>query len=125
MSPELLQQQAAFMAIGEDVCQALSAYLRKLGMADEALPSIELAGLKYTQQRDPYTAEITLMGEWRSPQGILYGSVSYRADGSFYVEHDVLKAHPTDRRWIIEAITAWGKAGDIRVDPRLMAALEE
>ncbi len=125
MSPELQQRMDEFSKIGDMICQSLIEYLSEMGMESQRLPQIATNGLVYTEQRDPYSGEVSLQGEWHNAQGILCGSLSYRANGSLYIEHDVLQPHPTDGRWIIEAITAWGFPNDLKREPRLMPAIGE
>ncbi|MEW5756135.1 MAG: hypothetical protein AB1810_07500 [Pseudomonadota bacterium] len=115
----------SFGGIGDRLCQSLTDYLLQLGMARDRVPRITVSDLAYSTQRDPYSGEISLHGEWRDAGGMLCGSLDYRGDGTFYLEHDVLQPHPTDRRWIIEAITAWGTVENLKLEPRLMAALAE
>ena len=125
MSPEMHQLLQSFEDIGEPLCQRLSDYLCELGVDRRSLPRIAMQGLSYNEQRDPYSGEVSLQGEWRTSSGQLCGSLSFRSDGSLYVEHDVLLPHPTDQRWIIESITAWGTPDKLKLEPRLMAALED
>jgi len=115
--------QAAFSTIVQPLCTQLLDYLSELGLDRRGLPPIAVDGLSYREQRDPYSGEVSLLGEWRTASGRLCGNLSYRADGSLYVEHDVLQPHPTDKRWIIEAITAWGTPDNLKLEPRLMLAL--
>ena len=125
MLPEFQQRLDEFEEIGDDLCQAMTDYLSEIGMDSQKLPRIKTNGLVYREQRDPFTGEVSLYGEWRDANKILCGNINYRVDGSLYLEHDVLLPHPTDKRWIIEAITAWGTMQDLRLEPRLMPALEE
>ncbi len=125
MSPELQSRIEAFRMIGDPLCQSLCDCLRNMGMERRWLPRIALDELSYSAQHDPYSGETTLHGEWRDVGGPLRGSLDYRADGTLYLEYDVLQPHPTDKRWIIEAITAWGSVDNLKVEPRLMAAVEE
>ena len=125
MSPELQDRLDEFEKIGDGLCQSMIDYLSEIGMDCQELPRISTNGLVYSEQRDPYSGEVSLYGEWRNTHKILCGNINYRADGSLYLEHDVLQPHPTDKRWIIEAITAWGTAGELKLEPRLMTAIEE
>ncbi len=44
----------------------------------------------------------------------------FHADGSFFAEYDVIRDHPGDPRWFVEAVNAWGRGSDIRSEPRLL-----
>lgn len=123
MTPEFQQKVDDFSQIGDQVCQSLADYLSAMGMDCQSLPRIETTGLVYSEQRDPYSGEVSLQGEWHDNHGVLCGSLSYRENGSLYIEHDILQPHPTDQRWIIEAITAWGLPSELNIEPKLMPAL--
>lgn len=125
MSPEFQQQLEEFGEIGEQLCHSLTNYLSEMGMESQRLPRVTMNGLVFSEQRDPFSGEVSLQGEWRNSQGMLCGSLSYRQNGSIYIEHDVLEPHPTDTRWIVEAITAWGFIDKLNIEPKLMPALGE
>jgi len=74
----------------------------------------------YRLERDPYNSEFSLVGEWRDPQGMKLGNLLFHADGSFFVEQDIVKPHPCKRGWYVEAVNAWGRGDEIRAEPRLM-----
>jgi hypothetical protein len=46
--------------------------------------------------------------------------LAFHTDGSFYAELDVIRPHPKNERLLVEAVNAWGRGRDIRVEPRLM-----
>jgi hypothetical protein len=60
------------------------------------------------------------VGEWRDRKGQKQGNLVFHADGSFFVEYDVVRAHPRDARWFVEAVNAWGQGTDIRAEARLL-----
>lgn len=122
---ELQSRIECLHMIGDQLCQSMIDYLLKMGIENRRLPRIGLDALRYSELRDPYSGELSLHGEWRNASGVLCGSLDYRTDGTLYLEHDVLQAHPTDKRWIIEAITAWGSIDSLRTEPRLIPALED
>jgi len=53
----------------------------------------------------------------------LLGNLIAHAGGEFFAEYDVLCVHPNDRRWFVEAVTAWGRPGVIKTELRLLPAL--
>lgn len=74
----------------------------------------------YRLDRDPADGSLTLVGEWRDDRGIKQGELVFRADGSFFVEHDVALPHPQRRQWFVEAVNAWGRSGEIKAEARLL-----
>ena len=74
----------------------------------------------YRLERDPACGEHSLIGEWRDFQGQKLGGLVFHEDGSFFVEYDVIRTHPRDDRWFVEAVNAWGRGTDIRAEPRLL-----
>ncbi|MGB1110773.1 MAG: hypothetical protein ACPG4N_10485, partial [Gammaproteobacteria bacterium] len=88
------------------------------GAADFALP--ELAEAAFKLARDPFSGEDSVEAVWTNQQGHRQGSMLFHADGSFYAEIDVVKPHPTDERWFVEGVAAWGKAPDVRAEAKLL-----
>jgi hypothetical protein len=74
----------------------------------------------YRLERDPSTSEYSLVGNWISEQGAKLGTLLFHADGSFFVEQDVVRPHPTRNGWFVEAVNAWGKGDMIRAEARLL-----
>ncbi len=62
-------------------------------------------------------------GTWRNPHGSRCGSLIINSDGSYYAEYDVLTPHPDKPAWFVEAVTAWGRDGVVKAEPRLLAAV--
>jgi hypothetical protein len=94
--------------------------LEKIGFepAQVTLHSPEQAS--YKLQTDPSNGEQALVGDWLDERGFKKGSLIFHADGSFYVEQDVAHAHPLRKSWFVEALNAWGKADQIKVEARLL-----
>jgi len=51
------------------------------------------------------------------------GELTFHADGTFYAEYDVIRVHPRNGRLFVEAINAWGKGREIKVESRPMPML--
>jgi hypothetical protein len=115
-------EQIATLAQG--ACRALADVVDRLGFPPGSVPIPDPAAARYRLDPDPASGEHSLMGEWRDSQGQKQGSLVFHADGSFFVEYDVVRAHPKDPRWFVEAVTAWGRDPEIRADPRLLPALD-
>jgi hypothetical protein len=108
---------------GEAICRALQAEALKLGFDEKALPRIEWSALHFSVKQDPADGSDCLAGEWKDKAGYRVGQVQFNGDGSFFAEHDVVKPHPGDKRWFVEAVEAWGRDSNIMTEPRLLAAL--
>ncbi|MEL0584018.1 MAG: hypothetical protein AAES65_03930 [Candidatus Thiodiazotropha sp. (ex. Lucinoma kazani)] len=74
----------------------------------------------YRLERDPSNSEYSLVGDWLNEQGMKLGTLLFHADGSFFVEQDIVRPHPTKSGWFVEAVNAWGKHNEIRAEARLL-----
>lgn len=108
---------------GEAICKALQAEALKLGFDASKLPQIEWSALQFSVKQDPADGSDCLAGEWKDPAGYRIGQVQFNGDGSFFAEHDVVRPHPGDKRWFVEAVEAWGRDSHIITEPRLLAAV--
>ncbi len=114
-----------FRPVGLALCARLDEEIRKLGFADGAVrrrPVFEQA--TYSMVKDTYSGEAGLVATWADGRGYRVGNIQFNADGSFYAEFDVAEPHPTDRRWFVEGVAAWGRDRTIKAEPKLLAALE-
>ncbi|PMR73929.1 hypothetical protein C1H69_15820 [Billgrantia endophytica] len=108
----------------DEIWTALAASLRQAGIERD----ISVAGTPSSHAKlreDPYDHSLALYCEWHDSAGKCLGSALVYADGLVFVEFDVLLPHPRDPRWFIEAATAWGYAGALKSELRLLRALEE
>ena len=103
--------------------QAMRLRLCEDGLESEInlIPRPELAS--YQLLRDPFDGSETLAGEWRDKYGELQGEIKVREDGRVYAEVNVIRNHPTDVRWFVEAVTAWGKKDDLKTELRLLPSV--
>lgn len=102
----------------EQVMHRLRAEVDKLALADIHLQPPDSAA--YRLEKDPASGEYSLIGEWRDARGNKQGNLLFHADGSFFVEYDIVQPHPKKPRWFIEAITAWGRNDTIKAEARLL-----
>jgi hypothetical protein len=65
---------------------------------------------RYRIECDPVEGTESLIGEWFDDQGQRVGMVVCHAGGQGFAEYDIVRAHPHDRRWFVEAVEAWGRA---------------
>lgn len=116
------QVQAA-RGLGQAICAALIGEACKLGFAGTELELPEFDGARYSLQRDPASGRDSLVCDWTDARGQRCGHLLFHADGSFWAEYDVVRPHPSDGRWFVEAVTAWGRDNMIRTEPRLLPML--
>ena len=108
----------------QPLAQAIDARLRdeviRLGFAADEVRISPPGEAEYRLERDPSNNEYSLVGDWIDAKGMKLGSLLFHPDGSFFVEHDVIKTHPKKRRWFVEAVNAWGKDAEIKAEARLL-----
>ncbi|MES9865998.1 MAG: hypothetical protein ABW157_11705 [Candidatus Thiodiazotropha sp. LLP2] len=104
-----------------NVHQRLYDEISKLGFSESEVTLKSPEEASYRLERDPSNSEFSLVGDWLNEQGSKLGTLLFHADGTFFVEHDVVKPHPTKSDWFVEAVNAWGKGGVIRAEARLLA----
>lgn len=110
--------------LAQAVCQALAEVAIGLGFAPGAVAIPDPGTATYRLARDPASGQDSLIGEWRDGWGQKQGNLVFHPDGSFFVEYDVVRAHPRDPRWFVEAVNAWGRDPEIRAEARLLQALD-
>lgn len=120
---DLNQLLTSHKGVLNQVWQALRLCLCEDGMESDLnlIPRPELAA--YQLIRDSFDGSETLAGEWRDSQGALQGEVRIREDGNVYAEVNVIRRHPTDVRWFVEAVTAWGNADGLKTELRLLPSV--
>jgi hypothetical protein len=91
--------------------------------AQGAAPKIELAQACFTRVIDPGNQLPGYQGVWRNARNDRCGEIVFNSDDSFYAEYDLFCPHPRDARWFVEMVTAWGRAGDLRSEAKLIPAL--
>lgn len=107
----------------DQVWQAMRLKLCENGMETDMslVPRPELAS--YFLVRDPYDQSETLSGEWRDKYGELQGEIKIRGDGRIYAEVNIIRNHPKDARWFVEAVSAWGRSDDLKTELKLLASI--
>jgi len=108
--------------LAESVCQRLSEEITKLGFPVAEIQNYPVYDdASFILIKDPYTGEYNLTGYWydaSNKQRI--GRLQFNSDGTFYAEYDVVKTHPAKPKWFVEGVTAWGKAGNIKAEAKLL-----
>ncbi|OAI20747.1 hypothetical protein A1507_04645 [Methylomonas koyamae] len=121
MSDELQQHLEAKRSFGKAVCQRMTENIVKLGFplqTDLSLPDFDAA--VFSLVTDPFSQSRDLVGYWYNAGKQRIGQIKFHGDGSFYAEYDVVKPHPTKKRWFVEAINAWGRQDDIKTEAKLL-----
>ncbi|MBU0656209.1 MAG: hypothetical protein KJ914_13895 [Gammaproteobacteria bacterium] len=126
MTDSLAEKISAAAPQAANICAELNRQILKLGFPQERADVALGDNVQYSLQRDTFSGLDSLVGVWMHPtSGYKLGTLLFHADGTFFAEYDVLQPHPTKSKWFVEAVTAWGKGGDIKGDPRLLPALGE
>jgi hypothetical protein len=92
----------------------------KLGFATDDVTLKRPQEAAYRLERDPASSEYSLVGDWLNERGMKLGTLLFHADGSFFVEQDVVRPHPTKQGWFVEAVNAWGRGEAIKAEARLL-----
>jgi hypothetical protein len=108
--------------LAHNIHQRLYEEIRKLGFPESEIFLKSPEEASYRLEKDPSNSEYSLVGDWLNEQGNRLGTLLFHADGSFFVEHDIVKPHPTRSEWFVEAVNAWGNSAVIKAEPRLLAA---
>lgn len=98
--------------------------MRKTGLSAESFNLKQPKDAIYRLEKDLSNGKYYLIGDWRDDKGIKIGSLQFNSDGHFFVEQDIIQPHPTDKRWFIEAVNAWGTKNMIKSEARLIEAPE-
>lgn len=120
VATELDRRLEELRPVVDAVWRGLREEVDKLGFTGTAVWITEPESASYRLERDPASGENALVGEWRDGRGARLGSLVFHPDGSFFVEHDVVRPHPRRPGTFVEAVTAWGRGMDIRCEPRLL-----
>ncbi|MCG7894099.1 MAG: hypothetical protein JAZ12_06555 [Candidatus Thiodiazotropha taylori] len=107
--------------LANSVHKRLYEEVTKLGFSRSEILLKSPEEASYRLERDPSNSEFSLVGDWMNEQGNRLGMLLFHADGSFFVEHDIVLPHPTKPDWFVEAVNAWGNDAVIKAEPRLLA----
>jgi hypothetical protein len=118
MRDSLTQRITETSSLAHAICRAMQEEVAKLGLGDVRVG--EPGNAVFRLSTDPASGQDSLLGEWRNQQGQKTGELTFHADGTFYAEFDVIRAHPKNGRLFVEAVNAWGRDSDIRAEPRIM-----
>jgi hypothetical protein len=88
-------------------------------------PQIKLEEVNFIRVIDPGNHLPGFEGIWRNVREARCGSLTFNSDGSFYAEYDLFCPHPTDTRWFVEMVTAWGRGDEIKVEAQMIRSLDD
>jgi hypothetical protein len=110
--------------LADRIFECLCEEALKLGFANEELGFKHPQEASFRLERDPASCEYSLVGDWLSEQGMKLGTLLFHADGSFFVEQDVVRPHPKRSGFFVEAVNAWGRGDEIKAEARLLVMPE-
>jgi len=110
--------------LADDIYKQLRREAIKLGFPPAEITLTSPDEAEYRLEKDPSSCEYSLVGDWHNEQGMKVGCLLFHADGTFFVEHDIVKPHPEKKRWFVEAVNAWGKGREIKAEARLLPSPE-
>lgn len=117
----LTEAVAGKREFGLEICQRLHEEIDKLGFAAGEIASFPIYDeANFRLVKDPYTGDLNLAATWLDGQRQKLGSLQFNSDGTCYAEFDVVKPHPRKSRWFVEAVTAWGKQGELKAEAKLL-----
>ncbi len=112
--------------LAESVCHRLTEEINGLGFAAaeiQGYPRYDDASFELI--KDPFTGNHNLTCFWFDElKKRCIGRLQFNSDGTFYAEYDVVKPHPKKSKWFVEGVSAWGKAENIKAEPKLLAMPE-
>lgn len=107
-------------SLAQTICCRLQDEAVKLGFKEKEVVLASPDTASYRLEKDPYSCEYSLVGDWHNAKGMKTGSLLFHADGSFFVEQDIVLPHPQKKQWFVEAVNAWGQGSDIKAEARLL-----
>ncbi len=107
-------------SLANQVLERFHQEIEKLGFLSDEVKLMPPSEATYRLEKDPASSEYSLVGDWLNEQGMKLGTLLFHADGSFFVEQDVVRPHPKSPGWFVEAVNAWGKDDQIKAEARLL-----
>ena len=107
-------------ALPEALIAALRQEAAKFGHPLDELAEGALQRAVMRLERDPYSGSVGVLMQWRNSSGRLQGELRLHRDGPSFAEYEILQPHPKRSGFFIEAVTAWGRVGDLRSELRLL-----
>ena len=118
----LRQRLAEVRPLCEAAIDGMRQQLAKLALESE-IEQLKLDAAEFSFCADPSNGSQSLIGTWKDARGYYIGSIVVHADSSFFAEYGMAAPHPKKSGWFIDAITAWGRDGVVKSEPRLLPTL--
>lgn len=112
-------------ALANQVIDRLNREFVRLGYAEHEIELNKPIEANYRLERDQSSSEYNLVGEWQDAKGAKLGRLLFYADGSFLVEQDVNRPHPTRQGWLVKAVKGWGNSERIDTEVQLYPMSEQ
>ncbi|WP_275098920.1 hypothetical protein [Sedimenticola hydrogenitrophicus] len=120
MNDTIASRYAKLSALAEMIHERLGDELWRMGFAEHEVTLMPPSAASYRLEKDVFSGAHALVGRWQDDQGMSRGSLVFHADGSFFVEQDIVKPHPRKKAWFVEALTAWGREATLQVESKLL-----
>lgn len=124
MDKEVSERYSSVRILANQIVDRMHKELSQAGFDDSIFNVGTADDADYRLDKDPYSGEYTLAGQWLDDRQGKLGSLLFHSDGSFYVECDIIRPHPQKTKWFVESINAWGKGESIKIDFNLLPMLE-
>jgi hypothetical protein len=120
MSESVQERYQSVQQLADEILSQMSREVSTLGFEGDEVKLRTADEAAYGLEQDPSNAQFSLVGYWMDSQCNRQGCLLFHPDGSFYVEQDIVRPHPNKKQWFVEAINAWGKGGNIKVEAKLL-----
>ncbi|MBW9267873.1 MAG: hypothetical protein K1563_15220 [Candidatus Thiodiazotropha sp. (ex. Lucinisca nassula)] len=120
VSEDITIRLAKIRDLSQEIFQCMCGEVYKLGFASDEVTLKTPEEAVYRLERDPASCEYSLVGDWLDVRGFKFGTLLFHADGTFFVEQDIVRQHPQKEKWFVEAVNAWGRHEKIKVEARLI-----
>lgn len=119
----LAARRTELAPLASEIVAALTVEIHKLGFAEGSVVVPAFETTEMSLKRDPFSGEDSLEAVWKDTRGGRLGALLFHGDGSFYAEFDVIQPHPSEPRWFVEGVTAWGRQSELRAEAKLLPAV--
>lgn len=114
----LLRRHSALL---DEIDRVLLDELTRVGLASARAQWLETGQARFEVRPSPVDGRAALCGEWLDANGHKRGEITVHADGICHAEQDLLCVLPADAECFVEAVAAWGRAGGLQAESRLLS----
>ncbi|MCB1755026.1 MAG: hypothetical protein KDJ38_05865 [Gammaproteobacteria bacterium] len=119
-SAEALHRYRRIAPLAVSVLEKLRSEVARLGYSSEEVRLRDASDAVFDLEKDVVSGEYSLLGKWFDNGHHIAGQLMFRSDGSFFVEQDIARMYPGKPDTFVEAVHAWGREGNIKVEARLI-----